>query len=187
MVRVQPLTAGSLSDLDHLFTASKVCSGCWCMWFLLTSREFERGYGQANRTAFAGLVETGAPLGVLAYRDEDPVGWCAVGPRSRYQRLLRSPLLKTRDAAEDDEVWAVPCFFVRRDARGAGITSALLPAAVELGRQHGAAAVEGVPLAGPGPHNRMEAYVGTEAMFAAAGFRTRFRPSPRRAVVRREL
>ena len=65
------------------------------MYFLRTSREFEPGYGSGNRAGFAELVATaGAPVGVLAYRDGEPVGWCATGPRSRYGRLLRSPLLK---------------------------------------------------------------------------------------------
>lgn len=184
----QPLTEANLADLDHLFSGSKVCSGCWCMYFLRTSREFEQGYGSGNRAGFAELVATaGAPVGVLAYRNGEPVGWCAIGPRSRYGRLLRSPLLGSRDVTEDDAVWAVPCFFVRRDARGAGLTGDLLGAAVDLARGHGATAVEGLPLAGTGPHNGMEAYVGTEAMFAGADFTVRHRPTPRRVVMRRVL
>jgi hypothetical protein len=27
----EPLTAANLTDLAQLFSASKVCSGCWCM------------------------------------------------------------------------------------------------------------------------------------------------------------
>jgi hypothetical protein len=60
-----------------------------------------------------------------------------IGPRAK--------ILARRDPAEDDDVWLVPCFFVRVGERGQGITSALLDAAVELAREHGATAVEGFP------------------------------------------
>lgn len=188
MLSTRELAPERLADLERLFAPSKVLSGCWCMWFLVTSREFEQGYGGGNRAAFADLVAAAdRPLGLLAYRDGEPVGWCATGPRARYGRLLRSPLLKGRDPAEDAHVWLVPCFYVRRDTRGGGVTGELLDAAVDLARAQGATAIEGVPLAGPGPHNPMEAYVGTETMFAGAGFVITGRPSPRRLLMRRDL
>jgi len=51
----------------------------------------------------------------------------------------------------------------------------------------GAESVEALPLAGPGPHPVMEAYVGTESMFANAGFEVTARPSPARVIMRRAL
>ena len=80
----------------------------------------------------------------------------------------------------------MPCFFVRSGARRGGITHALLTAAVGLARRHGATAVEGWPLAGDGPH-RTDRYLGTEPLFAAAGFTDVARPSPRRVVMRLDL
>ena len=58
----------------------------------------------------------------------------------------RSPVLKDRDPAEDDDVWLVPCFFVRVGARRMGFTRALLTAAVEVAGEHCAKAVERFPL-----------------------------------------
>jgi hypothetical protein len=49
--------------------------GCWCQRPLLTTRQ--TGDGKA-------------------------VGWCAVGPRSRFTRALRSPLMTRRDPEADD-------------------------------------------------------------------------------------
>src|SRR6266511_3994083 len=112
---------------------------------------------------------------------------CGAGPRARYGRILRSPLMKGREVAEDATVWVVPCFFVRRDARRTGVTRALLRAAVDLAAEHGATAVEGLPLAAGGRHPSAEAYVGTEDVFAACGFQPTSRPSPRRLVMRRAL
>ncbi|MGE5828405.1 MAG: GNAT family N-acetyltransferase, partial [Micromonosporaceae bacterium] len=120
-------------------------------------------------------------------RDGEPVGWCAAGPRSRYARALRSPLLAERDTAEDDSVWLVPCFYVRRDARRAGVTKALLEAAAALARQHGARAIEGFPQAGNTRRAAGDAYVGVEPMFAACGFTPTDRRTANRVVMRRPL
>jgi GNAT superfamily N-acetyltransferase len=182
----RPLTPELLPDVERLFATSKVTAGCSCMWFLLTSREFDKGYAGGNRAAFAAELAEGI-LGVLAYRDGEPVGWVAAGPRTRYGRLLRSPLLKGRDVAEDASTWVVPCFFVRRDVRRQGLTDELLAAAVALAAGNGATAVEAVPLAGAGPHPTMAAYVGTEPMFANAGFEVTARPSAHRVIMRRAL
>jgi len=187
-MEIRPVTADGLADLGRLFATNGVCSGCWCTFFLLSGREFSAGWGTVNRNRFAEFAAgAGGPVGVLAYRDGEPVGWCAAGPRSRYPRILRSPLMKARDRAEDATVWLVPCFFVRRDARRSGVTRALLAAAVDLAAASGAPAVEGLPLAGSGRHPAAEAYVGIEEVFAACGFEVTARPSPRRLVMRRAL
>ena len=162
--------------------------GCWCAYFLRTGRAFTAGWGPENRAFFEEFAaDAHPPAGLLAYRDGEPVGWCATGPRSRYGRVLRSPLLRTRDADEDGTVWFVPCFFVRRDARGAGVTVGLLDAAVRLAQAHGAPAIEGFPLVGGVRHPVSEGYLGTEPTFTACGFRVTGRPSARRLVMRREL
>lgn len=188
MPDVRPLTPDRLDDLAALFATNGTCEGCWCTWHLVSSREFDAGYGAVNRERFTALAtRSPTPLGVLAYRGGQAVGWCAVGPRSRYARSQRSPLLKRRDPAEDADVWLVTCFFVRRDARGGGVTADLLTAAVDLAAAHGARAVEGVPLVAGRRRAAADAYMGSEPTFRACGFAVRDRPSPLRVVMRREL
>ena len=187
-MEIRQVGAGLLPDVGELFGGNSTTRGCYCMWFLLATKEMDAGWGGGNRVRFEAAVrESGEPFGVLAYDDDGrPLGWAAVGPRSRYARILRSPLMKTRDPAEDDRVWMVPCFFVRVGARRAGVTERLLTAAVSVAGAQGASAVEGFPLAGPGPH-RDDRYLGTEGLFAACGFHEVARPSPRRVVMRRAL
>jgi GNAT superfamily N-acetyltransferase len=185
-VEIRAVTAELLPDVDELFGSSATTRGCRCMWFLLSTKEMEGGWGEANRGRFERLVaEAGEPVGVLAYDGGRAVGWCAAGPRSRYARALRSPILAARDRAEDGDVWLVPCFFVRTGARRSGVTKRLLDAVVAEAARHGARAVEGFPLAGAGPH-RDDRYLGTEGLFAACGFTEVARPSPRRVVMRRD-
>ncbi|NMO53559.1 GNAT family N-acetyltransferase [Actinoplanes sp. TBRC 11911] len=188
-MEVRALTPHALHDVRDLFGTSSVTRGCWCVWFLVRGQAAHDGWGSVNQERFEHLVSDGAePAGVLAYDSEGrPVGWCATGPRSRYARVLRSPLTApTRDATEDDAVWFVPCFYVRPASRRAGLTRRLLDAAAAEATRHGAKAIEGFPLAGPGPH-RDDRYLGTEGLFAACGFTEVARPSPRRVVMRREL
>jgi len=84
-------------------------------------------------------------------------------------------------------VWLLPCFFVRRDARRAGITAPLIEAAVDLARSHSATAVEAFPIVAQRRVGASQAFLGTREMFAGCGFHEVARPSPSRAVMRREL
>ena len=88
---------------------------------------------------------------------------------------------------EDGSVWLLPCLFVRAGERRKGVAADLLVAAVEVAREYGAPAVEGFPLAGGGRRNSGDAYLGTETMFAAAGFSVVTRPTPNRVLMRRDL
>jgi GNAT superfamily N-acetyltransferase len=189
MIEVYPVDADRWDDLVELFGPNGAYSGCWCMWFRVPGGEF-RGNGNAgNRAALRSLVEGGEPVGLLGYAAGQPVGWCTVAPRPAYTRILRSPALKPEDPA-DAAVWSVPCFFTRRDRRGAGVSAAMLEAAVGHARAAGATALEGYPVdtaSGPVPP-AAELYTGTVALFTRAGFTTHRRPATgRRVVMRRTL
>jgi len=187
-VQIKPLTTRRLADLAALFATNKTTGGCYCMWFLVPVKECHAGWGAVNNERFNEFARGASPpAGLLAYRGAEAVGWCALGPRSRYARMLRSPTLKERDPAEDDTVWLVPCFFVRREARRSGVTRALLEGAVDLARKNGAPAIEGFPLAGDRRRSSGEAFLGVEPLFASCGFAAVARPSATRVVMRREL
>jgi GNAT superfamily N-acetyltransferase len=188
-MEVLPATADRIDDLAALFASNGTVAGCGCMLFLLTGKEFDAGWrNSVNRDRLLSMAaDADPPVGLLAYRDGVPVGWCATGPRSRYGKAMRSPLYRSRDPADDDAVWLLPCLYVRREARGAGLTHDLLCAAVDLARSGGASAVEAFPLSGGERRPSGEAYLGTEAMFATLGFHPRERPSPRRVIMRLDL
>ncbi len=187
-ISIRPVTPDRLDDLAALFGSSKTTMGCHCMWFLVPAKECEAGWSGGNRRAFEALTGVSSePLGLLAYRGQEAVGWCSAGPRTRYARALRSPILKGRDEVEDSKVWLVPCFYVRRDARKGGVTRALLDGAAALARRHGAPAIEGFPLAGDRRRSTGEAFVGVEPLFASCGFVAVARPSESRVIMRRDL
>jgi GNAT superfamily N-acetyltransferase len=189
-VDVHPLTADRLDDLADLFGSNATTKGCWCMWFLTPAKEVRAGWRNGgNRRAFEALAPTAEPpLGLLAYQDGRPVGWLATGPRSRYPRAIgpRATIMKDRDPSEDDDVWLLPCFFVRVGYRRTGVTGALIAAAVEQAAAHCATAVEGFPIAEGYPKSPDD-YVGKQRRFAECGFACVAEPSPRRVVMRRDL
>jgi GNAT superfamily N-acetyltransferase len=107
---------------------------------------------------------------LLAYQNGDPVGWCAVGPRSRYIRALKTPTYKGGGVGDNSDIWLVPCFFVRKDMRGAGVSRTLLEAAVKLAKENGAVAIEGFPFAGAKKRSSGDIQVGSERLFSSCGF-----------------
>jgi GNAT superfamily N-acetyltransferase len=126
-------------------------------------------------------------------QDEDheatPVGWVAVEPRTEYPRLLGLPTVwkgRPDEDKQDDSVWAVTCFVVRKGYRRRGITYALAAAAVGYARANGARALEGYAmLTQPGREITWgELHVGARQVFAEAGLAEVSRPSVRRAVMR---
>ena len=86
----------------------------------------------------------------------------------------------------DATVWAVTCLVTRAGFRKRGISRALARAAVDFARERGARAVEGYPITTTNVILE-ELHVGTDGMFAAAGFTEVSRPTLRRMVMRIDL
>ena len=134
---------------------------CSCMWWRDRAKTGERS-AERNCAAMEGIVRAGREPGLLAYDDGVAVGWVSVAPREHYGQLSRS---RTYRAEEGERgLWSIVCFWIDPRARRKGVAAALLDAAVERAVVHGATAVEAFP------HRRRPDYMGSEQMFAAAGF-----------------
>jgi GNAT superfamily N-acetyltransferase len=185
-LEIHPLTPDRWDDLVTVFDRPGDPKGCWCMFYRVRSRDFERLWGKGARAAFREVVADGPPPGLLAYRDGTPVGWCAVAPRDAYSRVLNSRVLRPADDAP--ACWAVVCFYVVRGERGGGVAAALLEAAVDFAADHGAASVEGYPKDTDGARKGAnEMFVGSLSMFQEAGFEEAARNSPNRPIMRRAV
>jgi len=181
-LQFHPLTSDRWNDLEALFGPHGACGGCWCMYWRETRAEFEKRKGAANRRALKKLVMSGPSPGLLAYAEGRPVGWCAVAPREAYSTLARSRLLARID---DAPVWSVPCFFISRPFRRAGLTARLLSAAVDFARKNGAKIVEGYPVEPTqGAMPDVFAFTGLAGAFRKAGFVEVARRSPTRPIMR---
>jgi hypothetical protein len=131
----------------------------------MRSSQFSRSTKQSRVATLDQLVCAGMPIGILAYSDREPVGWCSVAPRETYEALERYRALPRIDHLP---VWSVVCFFVDSRIRRNNATLGLLRAAVAYACSQGADVVEGYPVE-PGP--RLYTYMGSPGTFRDAGFR----------------
>lgn len=170
-IRTRELTPDLWPDFERLFgPAGGVCGGCWCMfWRTAKGVDWPAFQGAKAKAAMRRLVREGKSLGILAYDGDEPVGWCSFGPRVDYARLDRSPSMKVDDA---EQVWSVPCFYVKASHRRQGVARALLDAALRAMRRRGAKLAEGYPykVGRAKPLSPAFTWTGTLPMFERAGF-----------------
>lgn len=187
-LRIVPANEASWDDLQQILTGA--AGRCQCQRQRLGDRDWwympesERGAILREETHCDDPRAT-ETIGVVAYLDDEPVGWAAVDRRGVYGRLRGSPVpWKGRDQDKDDPtVWAIACIIVRKGYRGRGYTYPLVAAATEHARSRGAAAVEGYPMLGTDVIWD-EMNVGPLGPFVAAGYREVSHPTKRRMVVR---
>ena len=195
-ISVVPADKAGWDDLQAVFGPRGYAARCQCQKFKIRHGQW-RSVSAAERTARlreqigCGRRKGRGTRGLVAYLDGEPVGWCAVEPRTAYPRLLDSPVpWAGRDEDPgDDSVWAVTCFVTRAGFRRRGVSYALARAAVDYARARGARALEGYAMiTKPGQEVAWgELYVGSRSIFAAAGFSEVGRPTPRRVVMRIEF
>jgi hypothetical protein len=173
-----PVTPERLADLERFSDRHGRFRYCSCMRWRFASAEYQRSTKDSRVAALADRVRRGVPVGVLAYVDGEPVGWCSVAPRETYAALERYRALPRLD---DTPVWSVACFFVDSSVRRKGVTLGLLCAAVAYAHGQGAAVVEGYPVE---PGAGLYAYMGSPSTFRAAGFVDVTPPGQARRVMR---
>src|SRR5262245_43496483 len=147
---VVPANEASWDDVQAVFGPRGYAARCQCQHFKIRHAEW-RSVSAAERAERlreqigCGRRKGRGTRGLVAYLDGEPVGWCAVEPRTAYPRLLDSPVpWAGRDEDPgDDSVWAVTCFVTRAGFRRRGVSYALARAAVDYARARGARALEG--------------------------------------------
>jgi len=181
----QPLTPDRWNDFEALFGPRGACGGCWCMLWRLSRKEFDQQKGEGNKQAMHRIVEAGEVPGILAYRGAQAKGWCAIAPRSCYPALARSRILRPVD---DRPCWSIACLFIAKDSRRAGLSTALLGAAVAHARSRGAELVEGYQVEPKTDKDLPPAFAwtGLARAFRRAGFTEVARRSPTRPIMRIE-
>jgi GNAT superfamily N-acetyltransferase len=178
------LTPARWADAEAVFQGCGDARGCWCAFWRMPRPAYRAGWGARNRAYLRRLVESGAPVGVVAYRGGEPVGWRGVAPRSDLSRLARSRVLAPVDALP---VWSINCFIVPPPHRRSGLMRPLIAGAVAYTKKHGAPAVEAYPF---DPQRKMmsgEVFTGLLPAFLDQGFREVARRSPIRPIVRRRI
>ena len=185
---LRAVAPGDWPLVESLFGGNGACGGCWCMWARVPrgGKLWEERKGEPNRRALRELVRSDRVHALLAFSGEQPVGWCCLGPREDFPRLLRVRALPATWAAG---TWAVVCFFIPAGWRRRGVARALLAGAVDLARRRGARGLEGYPVkvARGGEMPAAFAWTGVPALFRAAGFRELTPPGAARPIFRKRF
>ena len=189
-IAIVALTEDRWPDVEALFGQGGDPKTCWCVYWRLRGKDWSLTTADKNRSHLREIVERGPAPGLVAYRDEVPVGWVSLGPREAFARLEAS---RIRPRLDEVPVWSIVCFVVARTERRQGLARRLLDAAVDYAREHGAPAVEAYPVdSGGAKVVAATAYTGILSTFEAAGFRVVHEiDSPtatvRRVIVRRDI
>lgn len=192
-LRIVPANEASCEDLNAIFGLRGYPARCRCQRFRTTGDEWwhnpipeEERIFRLRQQTDCGYPESDATSGLVAYLEDEPVGWCAVDRRSEYIRLGQTPWKGRSEDEFDEDVWAVTCFVVRAGYRGQGLTYSLAAATVPFARDRGACALEAYPMVVGEEKNVTwgELHVGKREVLAAAGFEQVSHPSKRRVVMR---
>lgn len=167
-LEIYPLDSARWNDFEILFGERGACGGCWCMSWRLKRSDFERQKGNQNKMAMKTLVEQNRKIGILAYINNEPIGWCAVAPREEYSRLENSRVLKRID---NEPVWSVTCFYIVKSLRRKGISTELLKGVIKYCVLNNVKIIEGYPVVPYGEQvpDAFE-WTGIPSAFVKAGF-----------------
>jgi GNAT superfamily N-acetyltransferase len=160
-VTIVPANEASWEDLQAVFGTRGDPSRCQCQRYKIPAKVWdmesssgpvaERAARLRQQTA-CGNSAARTTSGLVAYLGGEPVGWCAVEPRTAYVRLGRVPWSGRAEDKTDAGIWAVTCFVTRTGFRRRGISRALARAAADFARERGARALPDDHAARAGGH-----------------------------------
>ena len=114
---IRPANEASWDDLQKIL-GSTAPANCQCQRYKMRPKECFVSFPAEERAdrlriqTDPGCADAEATTGLVAYLDDEPVGWCAVEPRIAYIGLVRGGRVAWTGRSEDrtdDSVWAVTC------------------------------------------------------------------------------
>jgi len=187
-ITTEVATTARWDDVQRALTGGGDGASCQCIWPMLSNKDWNETTVPQRTEMLRDEIDAGPPPGLIAYVDDEAAGWIRIGPRTSQARIARTRMITTAsdEPFDDESVWAVSCFVVRREHRGSGLTLELLRAAVDHAAAAGARVVEGYPVDTRGEKKRTnDLFHGTLETFLAAGFTTRAEMKPGRTLVAR--
>lgn len=184
-LRFEQLTSSTWKHFELLMGEKGGCGNCWCMYFRLPYKTFQANKPHGNKKMMKQLVNKGMPQGLIASINDEPVGWIAMAPREDYLKIENSRVFKRID---DEPVWSITCFFVRKEYRHTGLSMQLIKGAIDFAKKKKIKILEAypaIPYSDKVPHPFL--WVGVLSSFLKNGFKVVRQNNKSRAMVRIEL
>ncbi len=163
-IRVERFAPDRRADFGALHCDANDAGWCRCVaWWVSTWDGWAERTAAENAELRGALCDRGEYDGLIAYQDNEPVGWCQIGPRDRLPKLVAQLRLEP-----DPSVWAVTCFLVPPQWRRRGVATALLAGSIAAARDAGASRLEGYPR--NQAEEAGEMWTGPAGLYARAGF-----------------
>ncbi|MFB7890588.1 GNAT family N-acetyltransferase [Microbacterium sp. NPDC056044] len=190
-ISIEPATADRFDDAQHALSGGGDGHGCQCQWWMITNAEWQKTSQEQREGLLRDEMHAQPAPALIAYVDGEAAGWVRVGPRTKQVRLGRTRNFTgaSEEPWDDDSVWSVSCFVVRKEHRNQGLNGKLLDAAIDYARTSGARVIEAYPL-DPAAGKKIpvnDLYHGVLSTFEDAGFREVARPKPHLAIVSLDL
>jgi len=183
VLSIEPLTKANWQKFVQLFGEKGACGNCWCMYYRLKQSDFAEGkMDDGNKNAIKELVRKNRPTGLLGFIEDQPVAWCAFAPREDFLKLENSRVHKRID---NNSVWSIPCTFIDKNFRRAGVSVELLKGVIKYAKDNGIKIIEAYPTI-PTREKLPDsfAWIGLYKSFERAGFEIVDRTSKNRPMVR---
>ncbi|HET6445300.1 MAG TPA: GNAT family N-acetyltransferase [candidate division Zixibacteria bacterium] len=164
-LEVKRFSKDLVGDFYHLHNQKKDAGWCFCVaWWIDGWDGWSDRTAGENRRARDELHTKGEYDGYLLYINNNPGGWCQVGPRDRLSKLA-----KQFELEPDPETWAITCFLIDPAYRRRGLASHLLIEILVDLKKLGIGRVEAFPRHGA-DIDEMDMWNGPESIFVQAGF-----------------
>lgn len=173
-IEIKQLSDQTFADYEMVTTLDKD-KPCYCSWWHIkpTSMQEYDEEKKNNPTKFRECVRTkmntGFHLGVIAYENNEPVAWIAVGPLPEFYWAWKRVATIGEKAGTTA---AIVCFNTFPKFRGQGKTAEVLQALAEYGKKKGWTAIEGYPFddSAVAKHGNVILWPGLTSEFIEAGY-----------------
>jgi len=181
-IQFEPLTISNWQLFEGLFGEKGGCAGCWCMHFRLSRKDYDANRYAGNKKMMHYMVKKNQPVGLLALHEGEAVGWISLAPREQFIRLENSRVHKRID---DEKVWSITCFFIKKEFRNQGLSSQLIEAAKSFAKQNQIKILEAYPTK-PYSDKMPDAFAwtGFHSTFLKAGFKVESEASKAKPMMR---
>lgn len=149
---IKQLTPELLEDFLHFFdnvafSDNPEWGGCYCHFYHFAGNMEEWGNAtkEQNRNATLTLVKEEKMNGLLAFIDNEPVGWCNVNSKDAYKK---TPVDAESEDTLEGKVASIVCFLIAPAHRKKGIARKLLEHAIKALRKDSFIWIEAYPRKG---------------------------------------